>query len=120
MGAYAIRVSENGPDNETPITPNEVYEDLTPSQFNYFIRSFLKQNIITRCGGNLTTADKTNINTFFEDVLPNDLIADFDSEAAKRVLMMYITSNLTYGFGIELNQESLYNAITRLQAIDPR
>lgn len=111
MAARVIRGSE---EVETPQTPAEYYTALTENQFNHFVKLFLKDNI---CGQEwfktLKNDDKQRLNDFFEEI-PKYLI-DFSNDMSKKLLTMYISTNLEYGFGHLLSE---YEASILLKAID--
>lgn len=123
MGAYAIRAGET--QIETPTTPIEEYKNLSADQFTHFAKVYLKDNIMgfnnAMWMGSLMSTDKQYMNKFFEEI--PDYLIDFSSDASRKLLMMYITTNMEYGFDCklsELEMDNLFRCVNRLRDVDPR
>lgn len=119
MGVRVVRGSDME-ENRQPQTPTEEYSKLNQKQFNHFVKLFLKDNICCReWFKSLRDDHKQRLNEFFEQ-LPDYLI-DFSSSISRKLLMMYISTNLEYGFGHLLSENEaniLLKSIDRLTEIN--
>lgn len=122
MAVYAIR---GGALQDIPQTPAEEYRNLNAKQFEHFARVYLKDNIMSAEEAEWipSTSKETlsELNKFFENI--PDCLLDFSSDTSRKLLMMYITTNLKYGFSIALSEDeqyNLFNYVSRLADIDPR
>lgn len=131
LDVYAVRGEESEIyHSQKPEISREEYSKLSSEQFIIFAKLYLKDKILTSRSGcsnveswqqQLPAALKIRLNDFFESI--PDSIIDFSSEINRKLVLKYITSNLEFGFGIALNNDSrseIYNMIHRLAEIEPR
>lgn len=125
MATIVYRESSTGVQKIDPITPKEEYTNFSEEQFKEFIKLYLKDSIMdAEKNPSILTFSTTNVrdmNTFFE-TLP-DYLLDFSTDSSRKLIMMYITSNLQYAFGVQFGDaeyNALYRAIMRIKDIDPR
>lgn len=123
MPAYISRDAESTK-NYVHRTPKEAYKDLNKYQFNEFARCHIKLNVmdasINPWFANLSQDVICEMNNFFEGI--SDFMLDFSTDTSRKLLMMYITTNIQFGFGYPMQDDAiskLYAALIRLAEIDP-
>ena len=115
MSAYAVRDNDN-PKHVQPATPKEAYKVLSDEQFIIFAKCYLKDNVIEN--SKFSTDARAKLNNFFNDI--PDFLINFSSETHKKLLIMYISSNIRNGFNLDIDESMLFKFVSRLQEIDPR
>lgn len=127
MGVKIVSETANKYNEQfAPETPNEVYADLNANQFKHFAKLHLKDAIMDKDKNvRMMNVDTditflSNLNMFFENI--PDYLLDFSTEASRKLIMMYLTSNLEYNFGMILGENeytNLYRAVMRIHEVDP-
>lgn len=131
LEVYAVRgEEEDNIKSNVSLTPKEEYEDMTADQFVIFAKVYLKDNMLGFTPGDRSWQDQLaeedlermqSLNHFFENI-PDDLIC-FSRDIHRKLLFKYIVSNMRFGYGIDLHEDSkveLFKHILRLTEIDPR